>query len=403
MTGNRLILSEALQATAALVGGLKDGEPLQVAFYHWVLSVGFPPDRRARLAKELQATISSGGRSIQSVGALGYLLATSPPLSDPYPSVFKQGVEWLSGRTGGSHDGFAALLQPVAQLGLLAGLVATREAQLFSTFAEWFDALLKRPRSARQSDADWREELLQQIHSRLSVGLSGDANLQMDSSAAVFAARGLASLGNTEAGAFASELLGRLKALNYTDPEQAALDLVAYQYLARADVDVDLRAPSLNDVALVLQRVPAALRRWTWEKEKKTPNSTAQKWAVENEYHFQNLLYALLAPVFHEIQDEEWLSSVGQKKPRADLVMPSLHLVLEVKYWRASHSPQELISQIAEDVSLYLKAGSPYRHVLPVIWDQGRRTEEHDYLIAGLKAIRDVVSPVVIPQPGFMN
>ena len=94
---------------------------------------------------------------------------------------------------------------------------------------------------------------------------------------------------------------------------------------------------------------------------------------------------------------------MGQKKPRADLVIPSLHLVVEVKYWRTNQSPQDLISQIAEDVGLYLKKGSPYRDVLPVIWDQGRRTEQHDYLIAGLNAIRDVVSTVVIPQPGFMS
>jgi hypothetical protein len=144
------------------------------------------------------------------------------------------------------------------------------------------------------------------------------------------------------------------------------------------------------------------LRRWTWDEQKKTPNSTAQKWAVENEYHFQNLLCAVLAPVLPDLRDEEWLASVGQKKPRADLVVPSLHLVIEVKYWRNNSTPQDLISQIAEDVSLYLKRGSPYRKVLPIIWDQGRRTEQYDLLIAGLSEIRDVVSPVVIAQPAFM-
>ena len=76
---------------------------------------------------------------------------------------------------------------------------------------------------------------------------------------------------------------------------------------------------------------------------------------------------------------------------------------MEVKFWRANTSPQELISQIAEDVGLYLKKESPYRHVLPVIWDQGCRTEQHDYLIGGLAEIRDVVTPVIVPQPAFMS
>ena len=83
-------------------------------------------------------------------------------------------------------------------------------------------------------------------------------------------------------------------------------------------------------------------------------------------------------------------------------MVPSLHLVIEVKYWRTKSSPQDLISQIGEDVSLYLKRGSPYRRVLPIIWDQGRRTEQYDLLIAGLSEIRDVVIPVVIAQPAFM-
>lgn len=57
---------------------------------------------------------------------------------------------------------------------------------------------------------------------------------------------------------------------------------------------------------------------------------------------------------------------------------------------------------------LYLEASpenirSPYRKVLPVIWDQGRRIEQYDLLIAGLNEIRDVVTPVLVPQPAFMG
>ena len=50
-----------------------------------------------------------------------------------------------------------------------------------------------------------------------------------------------------------------------------------------------------------------------------------------------------------------------------------------------------------------MKIGSPYRKVLPIVWDQGRRTEQYDLLIAGLNQIRDVVSPVFIAQPAFMG
>ncbi len=400
MSGDQVILSEALQAIAAQVENLKRGEPLGVAFYHWMLGVDIGADRQAALAADMQKDVSGGGRSIQSVAALGYLLGHAPALVRTHGAAFQQGIEWLLGRTGGSQDGFAALLQPVAQLGLLVGLVAVGDAELFGKFARWFDALLER---AAPATADWRHELLEQIRLRLHAGLLANVKLEMSSAGAVFAARGLASLRSAESDVLAPALLGRLKALNYSDAEQAAVDLAAYRYLARGELDINLRAPSLDDIAKILHRIPAALRRWTWEDQKKTPNSTVQKWAVENEYHFQNLLYTILVPVFHDLRDEEWLASVGQKKPRADLVIPALHLVVEVKFWRANTSPQEVISQIAEDVGLYLKKESPYRHVLPVIWDQGRRMEQHDYLIGGLAEIRDVVTPVIVPQPAFMS
>lgn len=71
--------------------------------------------------------------------------------------------------------------------------------------------------------------------------------------------------------------------------EQAALDLAAFHYLAQGAAQIDLRAPSLDDVGLLLRRLPSGLRRWTWDEQKKTPNSTAQKWAVENEYHWHSV------------------------------------------------------------------------------------------------------------------
>src|SRR3546814_11929803 len=163
------------------------------------------------------------------------------------------------------------------------------------------------------------------IKTRSEVGLNGELTVvPATAGAAVSVARRLAGASPAADSDFASQLLSRVKSDVDDDPEQAALDLAAFHYLAQGAAQIDLRAPSLDDVGLLLRRLPPGLRRWTWDEQKKTPNSTAQKWAVENEYHFQNLLCAVLAPVLPDLRDEEWLASVGQKKPRADLVVPSL-------------------------------------------------------------------------------
>ncbi len=150
---------------------------------------------------------------------------------------------------------------------------------------------------------------------------------------------------------------------------------------------------SLEDVSKLLKRVPAGLRRWTWEEKSRTKNGKPRQWYIDNEYHVQNLLYFLLAAVFPDIREEEYTPSVGQKTSRVDLEIPSLKLVIEIKFWRKDKPPQEIIEEIAEDTSLYLAEGSLHEQIIAFIWDDFRRTEEHDLLreIKKMKGIFDVV------------
>lgn len=403
MTASSPLLHEALQAVAGQAQTLTSAGPLSLAFYHWVLATAIPTEQSASMAQELCGEIAGGGRSIHAVAALGFLLSLDSTLIEACHESFAQGVDWLVGRNGGSQTAMASLMQPVAHTGILIGLVAIDDEGRWNKFGAWFASLLGRLQPVLSAEDGWRQELLVMVKVRSELELHSELQLAPGSAcAAVYLAQGLAKSSSALDNDFAAQLLDRIRTVVYDEPERAVLDLAAFRFLAQGVSQIDLRAPSLEDVGVLLRRLPSGLRRWTWEDQKKTPNSTPQKWAVENEYHFQNLLSVVLAPALPDLRDEEWLASVGQKKPRADLVIPSLHLVIEVKYWREKNAPQDLISQIAEDVSLYLKHGSPYRKVLPVIWDQGRRTEQYDLLIAGLCEIRDVVNPVVIAQPAFM-
>ncbi len=111
---------------------------------------------------------------------------------------------------------------------------------------------------------------------------------------------------------------------------------------------------SLDDLLEFLEHIPVGLRRWTWEDAGRTRGAEPVKWPVENEYHVQNLLYLLLGPIFNDIADEVNLQPVGQKNPRIDLYLPSLHTIIEVKYRKdVKKSFQALIGEIAEDASLY--------------------------------------------------
>ena len=162
---------------------------------------------------------------------------------------------------------------------------------------------------------------------------------------------------------------------------------------------------SLDDLLEFLELIPVGLRRWTWEDAGRTRGAEPVKWPVENEYHVQNLLYLLLGPIFNDIADEVNLQPVGQKNPRIDLYLPSLHTIIEVKYRKdVKKSFQALIGEIAEDASLY-RADTKYKdaRIVNFLWDHTRATQEYAKFKEGVLKIDGIDGCVVISAPSTMS
>ncbi len=162
---------------------------------------------------------------------------------------------------------------------------------------------------------------------------------------------------------------------------------------------------SLDDLVGFLEHIPVGLKRWTWEDSGRTRGAEPVKWPVENEYHVQNLLYVLLGPIFNDIADEVNLQPVGQKNPRIDLYLPSLHAVIEVKYRKdARKSFPALIGEIAEDASLY-RADTKYKdaRIVSLLWDCTRATQEHAKFKEGVLKIDGINGCVVVSAPSTMD
>jgi hypothetical protein len=160
---------------------------------------------------------------------------------------------------------------------------------------------------------------------------------------------------------------------------------------------------TIPDLVQLLERVPAGLRRWAWEEKARTRGGEARKWHVDNEYHVQDLLYFLLAPMFPDLKDEEYFPSLGQKQPRTDLFIPSMKLIIEVKFLRQTDNVTKIIDELGSDTSLYLSAGTDYSGIIAFVWDDSRRNEEHSLLQDGLRQIRGVLAAVIISRPGMMR
>lgn len=187
----------------------------------------------------------------------------------------------------------------------------------------------------------------------------------------------------------------------------ALLSLMVYVF-DQINSDVAVVPPkgwSLDDLLEFLEHIPVGLKRWTWEGAGRTRGSEPVKWQVENEYHVQNLLYVILAPIFNDIADEVNLQPVGQKNPRIDLYLPSLHTIIEVKYRKdVKKSFSTLIGEIAEDASLY-RADTKYKdaRIVNFLWDYTRSTQEHAKFKEGVLKICGINGCVVVSAPSTMD
>ncbi|EIU5457275.1 hypothetical protein V4238_001108 [Pseudomonas aeruginosa] len=207
--------------------------------------------------------------------------------------------------------------------------------------------------------------------------------------------------------ALIGRFMGEFRAQAQGGASTALLSLMVYVF-DQVNQDVAAVPPkgwSLDDLLEFLEHIPVGLKRWTWEDAGRTRGAEPVKWPVENEYHVQNLLYFLLGPIFNDIADEVNLQPVGQKNPRIDLYLPSLHTIIEVKYRKdVKKSFQSLIGEIAEDASLY-RADAKYKdaRIVSILWDCTRATQEHAKFKEGVLKIDGIDGCVVTNAPSTMN
>lgn len=363
------------------------------AFRAWLLD---DHERLTALSEIAAANFGAGGgRSVGHVAALGYVDAAGQ-LTDQFRLALAEGLAWLGERAWfRPHQPHTLEADGVAALGVALG-VHRRSAV---TQAGWLQGLVVR--SARSPDLPVldRSLFIAAAHLIDAPGRQDTATMLPEARLA-FARLGLSAADDACCSGAWQRVL-RFAAGEEVIPE-AALLLRALDALTERNLPARLGRLDPRDVLHVLEGVQRSFRRWTWEAVPRTRKSAVARWEVENEYHVQNLLWAVLAPLFPDLNDEETLPPVGQKNPRVDLSIPSLGAVVEVKFMRPGTPFQDVIEEIAADASLY--ATDPrWTSLIPFVWDDARRVEEHQKLVAGLKQLPMVVGAVVVSRPGKMD
>lgn len=173
-----------------------------------------------------------------------------------------------------------------------------------------------------------------------------------------------------------------------------ALDLLTDDLAAVA-------VPDAHQVARILAATQGSFRRWRWESKPTRANTMPARWLIDKEADIQALLLAILYPYFgDQLEDEQYLQGFGLRQGRFDFAITSLGLIVEVKVLRSSADINNLEGQIADDLSLYFKAGNPFESMIIYIYDDRDSPEPEKYPAIGdaLKRRSERIVDVVIVQ-----
>ncbi len=358
------------------------------AFAGWILGDA------ARLATEVAAAAEGLAKNTlpEQIAALGYGKAGGDRLTDDQENRLKSELVQFSGRRFFSPG--RPLRVEIDGVALLGISFAARDM----TDRKWLAELLARS-AAEVEDDFWNLGFVSAARHLLDVPLPslGPQDLAF--------ALSLRGIGDTTDGMAANawEIASRVPVPGL-GLDHLAVRIAAFDGMLARSTHVRIASPDFGDLLLALRGVPRAMKHWPFEAKPRTARSQVAVWHIENEYHVQALLWTILAPIFPDLEDEENLPSVGHKRPRVDLAVPSLRTLIEVKFMRGGSQSDfaKVIDEVAADASLYLSAVTGFDRIVAFVWDDSAHTEQHHELQSGLEKIRGIAAAAVVPRPGRM-
>lgn len=398
-----MLLGDAEAVLRREADKLRGGSALDRLLIGWLL-----PEQYAAEAKSVahaavvqwRDTKQGGGpRSYQAVGALA--LATVLNAADSErQAAFKEGIDWALGTStevDGTPVGLAA--DPPAVVAVVAAIRRTGDTARQATMCSWLGTVLDK--------FGGRLGLWERAQLHVASQLLGVQRHQPIELAEACCVTRVAVASADEVVTASDGRAIRSAVLEHHAKVDAigAAFLLASLSRAKASVVRSIRTDEMtvDDVFTLLRNVTRSLRDWTWEENPRTKTGTPRQWHVDNEYHVQDLLWVVLAPLFGDLESEGYSKKLGFVQPRADLTIPSLKLIIEAKFAYASDSLKKIQRELSEDAAAYFPQGGSFERLIAFVWDDAARTEEHATLIQGLQQLERIAGVVVVSRPAKMR
>lgn len=153
-------------------------------------------------------------------------------------------------------------------------------------------------------------------------------------------------------------------------------------------------------IAHALRQFETSMKRWRWDSERL---QHPIRWSIRSEREVQDILWMMLRPFCEDLEDEDTLPKFGHSTYRTDFGIPSLGLLIEVKYARAASDFKVIEKEVLEDVIPYLKSPERYREVLVFIYDVSSSVQEHDTTARALRSVPGITDVIIVCRPSQLS
>lgn len=315
------------------------------------------------------------------VAALGYSISAG---RTELRSEFAAGVSRLRPRDPFPPDGQSFGRDPIALLGLALGA-----RSVGGEATGWIEGLLTDPRAA---DTTSFGDLLNEV-SLATLRGTPSASVRRQPSPDALAVqvwaehRGLLQPARGAARS-ADSARDDLSRLLLVEPEMLDGPRAATAYAA---VVIALRGTlavldGADAVAALLARFEAGMRRWPADG----------RWPIRDEKDVQSIVFLLLRSVWDDVVDEENIGKLGHSSYIPDFRIPSLRLLVEVKFARARADLKKIEGELLVDAAAYGAASAGRSDSMVVfVYDDSSSVQDHDLLISAIESV-DFVSRVVV-------
>ncbi|MCP4295588.1 MAG: hypothetical protein GY786_08280, partial [Proteobacteria bacterium] len=176
--------------------------------------------------------------------------------------------------------------------------------------------------------------------------------------------------------------------------EKAAIVWAAANESITIDVSNLLLSPHF--VSAILSRFENAMKRWRYDSDElKKPI----KWPIGQEREVQDILWLVLRSYFEDLVDEEALPKFGHKFYKPDFAIPSLRLLIEVKFTSKKEDFKSIEQEIMVDTIGYLYNTQDYDKIIVFIYDNSGSVQEHGTTERDLIKIKEIEDVIVVSKP----